>query len=1512
MANGKGFTAAIGGPHRSFANLVNHVGDSVRLMSYFAGGLKEYHNLGAPKLPTPLMSIEDIQFAQTMNYSEVAKITGDLSGLEVDNVETEREIKISTLDVENYDFPFQCQGCGHDIAEPLSEILAYIGELIGEEKLSILVNAAKESEPDEKLHDLKTLIKVQEEGISLDYRCPKCRACNDCRNASTTERISLREEIEDQAIKESVTINYEAKKISAKMPLRGDENKFLSNNRKIALKVLQSQCVKLKNDQIAKDTVVKAFHKLLNSGYAVKLDDLSDEQKQKMLSKPLQHWLPWRVVHKDSVSTPCRPVFDGSTKCPVLEDGTGGHCLNNLTMKGRISTLDLLTMLLRFGVGSHACAGDLKQFYCSIDLDESQYNLQRVLWKEGMDLDSEVVELVIVTLIYGIRCVSALSEKAILEVADHISQNFPRLADLLVNGRYVDDLADSDTTEVVIKNLIDTANDVFDSVGLRCKGWTVSGAPPHPDCTHDGLGIDVGGMTWWPQTDSVMIKIPPLHFGKKSRGKLTIGTEVFDGTYADLIKFVPEKVTRRQVVSKFASVYDPLGKLLPVTAAMKVHLRKAVAETKDWDDYISIESRKLWIQNFWRLQKLKGLQFSRARIPIDAVNCHMELVAAADAAEELKVCGVWARFLRSNGEYSSQLIIGRGLLSKEGSSIPKEELEACAIGSNLLWIVRKSLSNWVKEYLLVSDSVISLCWITAENKRLSLFHRNRCNQVRFHTDASKLFHVRTDYNPADIPTRTEKVSEDSVGPNSLWEQGMDWMKGSIRAAVQADILKPAEDLRLVDKEETEFDRGLILERTPEILVQGHVASRDRVTRLSERAKFSNYIFSPSKFDFQKVTRITALVFKFIRKCKYSRLKNVEKTFKSYPATYSSVSWGSAAVGIHGDTVGSVPVIEDIDIARALHYWYSKATDEVEKFVKRETIARVGIKKNGILYCRSRILAGQRLTEAGNMGMNSLGMEIGLNLMTPLVDRWSPIAYSIALFIHVKVGRHAGYETCSRLSLEYCHILQSPSLFKQISDECSGCMKIRRKYLEVAMSPVSDCQLTISPPFHTAFCDLDGPYIVYVPGFERQTRNRKVLTCKTWIMTFVCPMTKLCNLQVIESKNSEAVLEGLIRLGCEVGMPSCLILDQETSFMKMVRDAEVSLQDLNYRCYKEYGIKFKVAPVSGHNFIGLAERKIRAVQEAFQKLELKNIRLHATGLQTFCKLVENHLNCLPLGYSYGRDANNTPLLKIITPNMMRMGRLNSRSLWGPMKFASGPKDYLKKVQDTYEAFYRIWNITMVPKLIAQPKWFADSPEIKANDVVMFRKVDNDLSSDWTVGQIDSVVRSKDGSVRRVNVRYSNAGDTASHITDRAVRSIVRLFSLEDTYFIDDMNEVEKLITSVRDNTSEKSVQPIRVALQDSGFYAVVNNAEVDQVGDVRICQCCCKGHCSYLHVFSSAQSLPYFTKTGDVSPRYPEVLYPGVDLELMDDDRVNDDLVPCVPDDEFFKLLTCLETDLNLD
>ena len=66
-------------------------------------------------------------------------------------------------------------------------------------------------------------------------------------------------------------------------------------------------------------------------------------------------------------------------------------------------------MMLRFMVGKVAVQGDLKQFYASIKLVEEQWNLQRVLFRENLNPDGEVLECVIKTLILGVKCVSAQS-----------------------------------------------------------------------------------------------------------------------------------------------------------------------------------------------------------------------------------------------------------------------------------------------------------------------------------------------------------------------------------------------------------------------------------------------------------------------------------------------------------------------------------------------------------------------------------------------------------------------------------------------------------------------------------------------------------------------------------------------------------------------------------------------------------------------------------------------------------------------------------------------------------------------------------------------------------------------------------------------------------------------------------------------------------------------------------------------------------------------------------------------
>ena len=121
--------------------------------------------------------------------------------------------------------------------------------------------------------------------------------------------------------------------------------------------------------------------------------------------------------------------------------------------------------------------------------------------------------------------------------------------------------------------------------------------------------------------------------------------------------------------------------------------------------------------------------------------------------------------------------------------------------------------------------------------------------------------------------------------------------------------------------------------------------------------------------------------------------------------------------------------------------------------------------------------------------------LGMNVFTPVLDRFSSLSYSIANHIHYEVAKHTGVESCFRVSLGICSIIQGFGLFKELSEECVRCAKIRHKYLEASMGPLSDHQLTLSPPFWITMLDLFGPLDVYVPGFEKETRNRRVLKAK---------------------------------------------------------------------------------------------------------------------------------------------------------------------------------------------------------------------------------------------------------------------------------------------------------------------------------------------------------------------------------------------------------------------------------
>ena len=707
--------------------------------------------------------------------------------------------------------------------------------------------------------------------------------------------------------------------------------------------------------------------------------------------------------------------------------------------------------------------------------------------------------------------------------------------------------------------------------------------------------------------------------------------------------------------------------------------------------------------------------------------------------------------------------------------------------------------------------------------------------------------------------------------------------------------------------------------------------------------YSNYPLSPTKYKFEKTGRIYAIIMKFIHsfKCLKGKLSKSTVRFQMLQvAIYDDIkeklkdvqrrdkkvnqNFVCLALVMKADVTVTAKhnvILTQFDISNALCFLFKKGSNEVKQFYQKKYVEKISFESDGILYSKMRLFDGQRFKLAGGLEETDILAEYGLNTKVPVLDRYSPLSYSIGDYIHTKISKHSGYETCHRDSIKFCHIIQSMSLYREIGDDCIKCAKLRKKYVEVETGPIADEQMVVAPPFWVTMMDIYGPMQTYVPGHERNTRSKKALDYKTYIIVFLCPTTKMVNLQVIEGKSADAITEGITRMSCEQGgVPNYVLVDQDSSIIKVLKEAEIDMKDLQHRLFTQKGIQFKTCPVSGHNYHGAVERKIYSIQKIFEEMGLEKMRLHSTGLQTFCKLAENECNNLPLGYCYGRQSDNSPVLKIITPNLLKIGRLNSRSLDGPIRLPKGPGELMEKVEKVFKVFYSLWNTTLVPLLLKSPKWFKSDEMLQVNDIVYFQKEDKELSSKWSVGKIVEVTYSKDGLVRRVIIQYHNANEDQPRRTDRAARSIVKLFNISDQDWTADMAEVEKLVDILQkeSNTSNYMMNytgsGLRYRLIATGGHEKVKretgvqNSQSAKLAKCKVTKrcknCCCPQHCS-VAVHGKVKTLELFNPS---SVKMLPNLLDNSWLTDEEDAKIVDDVVPDYSG--LMGMLSAVNTDLT--
>ena len=110
----------------------------------------------------------------------------------------------------------------------------------------------------------------------------------------------------------------------------------------------------------------------------------------------VQNFIPWRAVwNGNSVSTPCRIVFDASQQTP------SGTSLNDILAKGKNNMNKLVEIVIRWSkhrIGFHT---DIKKMYNTVQLRQEDWCLQRYIWQRDLDKSKIPEEKIIKTLIYG-------------------------------------------------------------------------------------------------------------------------------------------------------------------------------------------------------------------------------------------------------------------------------------------------------------------------------------------------------------------------------------------------------------------------------------------------------------------------------------------------------------------------------------------------------------------------------------------------------------------------------------------------------------------------------------------------------------------------------------------------------------------------------------------------------------------------------------------------------------------------------------------------------------------------------------------------------------------------------------------------------------------------------------------------------------------------------------------------------------------------------------------------------
>ena len=1240
--------------------------------------------------------------------------------------------------------------------------------------------------------------------------CETCMNCK-CRNMSAKSKMmSIQEEVEQEAITKSVSVDIEKKRTVITYPFIKDPVETLKkrhygqdSNLSMANKIYLSQCRLAQKSDDAKQSINKVFKDLIDRGFLRKLGDLTPNQKEIINSAKFRHYMGWRGVNKpDSVSTSYRVVVDATVSGfnETLAKGT-----NNLSVA--------VDILMRNRCKKHIWTSDISKMYNMLHLDDSMLPYGLVLYDDDLDPEKEPNTYVMLVAWYGVTSTGNQAGEAVERTAYLQKDVYPRAFYIIQNDRFVDDLQSGSNDENDIQQQIDDTEQTLASGGFGLKFIVRSGESPCENASNDGQSVNVLGYNWITKEDLLRPTFKELNLNKKRRGKKKPNPfpVVSEDDIAKLLEST--SLTRRSIIARIAEIFDPLGLWEPYKVQLK--LDSKALHGQEWDTKVSAELQEIWLKRFQEFLQLLDLVTPRCVVPDDAVTPNdFRIICLSDAGEEVGGCAIYASYLVSNGKYSSRLLCAKSKLMN--NSIPRNELEGIKIMAETALAVKEALSEFETEFLFFTDSTIAMCWCHNINKKLRMFTRNRVGEIRrciqYITGTDNLqdlplYHINGKINISDLVTKRHSITPNDLGPDSSWQNGEDWMTNHINEmpiTKISDITLTKDDNKGVNDEcfpEFELPKGkymtisshvsILMMQDSKILhcdgcqgqsitsfhmCYGYLDDFHHCDDCNCNIEISGITCYTAKVTRSNSTDIDIIGLGWMKTVRY--LSIVIKTIITWihkrhiragVSTHEDCTMCNALNEAHDDKLEFGKVLRKL----AKEYLFRRETESLLTTLSKKKLERFDL-FNGILVMESRLTEDNPITNADlDPGVFFDSAEI--KSVLPVVSARSELFYSYAMYIHRYVRLHAGADRILRETMKVMYpIDNAKSIIQRVRKDCSRCRAIAKLTLELRMANHPAARTCIAPPFY--HCMIDTVF-----GFVGQPYKNARKTFKVYALIIVCLLTGAVNIMAIEGLETQDVVQALERHSDRYGVPAVAYVDNGTNLIKL-QDAKFSIRDVNHHVSDSRGLEVVVSTAKEHESRGRVEAKVKILRGMLEKLRVKSTTcMTAIQWETLFSKISNQINDLPIAKSNSSNVNDCGW-ELITPNRLMLGRNNHRSLEGAIVVPDGAIStvLLKRNQEIQSYWYQLL-IDHLHHLIPRPtKWTKTDP-VRVGDICIFIFNEGQIKDEWRTGRVVEILSSD-----KVVIEYCKKSTYGKHQlhkltqTVRSPRKICVISAVDELY------------------------------------------------------------------------------------------------------------------------------------